>query len=400
MIRFKLLGAVAAAVVLGLMALPAPVRAQDAAAPVRLVAAGEAAPVLPNQPSCGPDDLPDTALRAFRRNDGSVVAFASAFESYPLTGPTLLRLAKACRSAYHSAKSADAARFDDETWIAATWTENGRDVMAIAHHEYHGEKHPGHCLGTTPRECRYGVLLHLISHDGGMTFRKTTPTPLAAAPVRQSVDQRRDTGFFQPSNIFEWNGYKHVFVRTSGGGAQPPATCIMRARDPLDPASWEIYDGASFRPALFNPYAGDPATRPVCAQVSRLNGLVWSALALRGGGLLALLTVLEPGTRRTRLATSVSTDLLHWSAPLPVEGVDLQWTDRCPTTPYLHYPSLVDPGSRRRNYDDSGSDALLFLTSIQIRDCKFTMNRTLVVMPVRLVAGATAGGKQPGGTQR
>ena len=354
---------------------------------ITVVTKGEPRLILRSQ-ECGPEDVPDAGLRVFRRQDGSIYGFASGYDNFPIAGQALSDLHRVCKSAYQSEHNANPESFDDETWLAATWTDNGRDIMAIGHNEYHGEQHPGACHGTSPRVCRYGVLLHLTSHDGGSTFTKTTSSPLVAPPIRQEVDQQRDTGFFQPSNIFEHDGWKYVFVRTSGGGSQKAATCLMRSDKPESPASWGIYDGSAFRPALFNPYADDVVSRPSCAPLANINGLVWTVVQLRGTDfLIALLTRVDSRTNITRLMTSTSRDALHWSAPRIVQGINLEWSESCPTSPYLHYPSLVDPQSSRRNFDDVGTSALLFFTSIEVSHCKFTMHRDLIAQPVQILIG-------------
>jgi hypothetical protein len=335
---------------------------------------------------CEDIDIPDAGFRAFRRSDGKIVGIASHYITRTLTGSTLQVLRReSCRPALVSQRNPDPAQHDDQTWLAATWTDDGINVAAIGHHEYHGELHPGMCAGKTPRECRYGVLTLYVSHDGGANFKRVTSRPIAAVPVRQSFDQGKDVGFFQPSNIFESGGFKYVFVRTSGGGAQTAATCLMRAKNPLEPGSWQIFDGKMFRPSLFDPYKDDLSQGPICKQVSTLNGLVWTVVRHRQRGVfIAVLTVIEPITRTTRLATSVSRDALNWSKPKLIDGIALEWSVGCGPGPVYHYPSLVDPDAPGRNFDTTDDEALLFLTAIQRSDCKMTMDRDLVYRRTKL----------------
>jgi hypothetical protein len=361
--------------------------ANEPPAPIKLVIKSEFEPAFDwAKTQCNSDDVPDEALRAFRRRDNSIMAYAANHSNNFMTGGGLLALQKDCRQAYISHHLEDPAAYDDETWVMSPWTSDGRHVMAIAHHEYHAELHPGRCLGRSPRQCRYGVLLHLVSNDGGATFVKSTPTPLAAVSVRAAPDQGRDIGFFSPSNIFERDGFEYVYVRTSGGGPQRPATCLMRSNNPIDPKSWRIYDGKRFVPSMFDPYVDAPDDRKPCAQISTLNGLVWSVLTFRDTGVLvALLIVDDPATHRARLATATSRDALHWSSPLYVDGFDVAWGERCPNSPELTYPSLLDPKSKRRNFDDTGTDALLFVTALTVQSCRVTMQRDLRVAHVELV---------------
>jgi hypothetical protein len=328
---------------------------------IKLSIEGEFQPVFNWAKSqCEKMDLPDAGLRAFRRADNSVEAFAAHYTNYFMLGPSLLDLKKQCHSAYPSGHNANPAAFDDQTWIAATWTDDGRHVMAVGHLEYHGELYPGRCEAPKNVQCRYGALLDLNSDDEGAHFTKS-PNPLAAAPAREEPNQKPSVGIFQPSNIFEHDGWKYVFARSSGGGAQPAAACLLRSRDPMNEQSWQIFDGDGWESASFNPYTQDWGDRKPCAQVSTLNGIVWSVLTFRPTGVLvAVISVIEPQTGKPRLATSTSSDALHWSK-LDYVDLDLEWGAPCPKSPALGYPSLMDPSSTRRNFDDTGTDAVIFV---------------------------------------
>jgi hypothetical protein len=336
---------------------------------------------------CNTDDVSDAGLRPFRRSDGKILAFANnQADNFPLIGTNLLNLRKDCSPAYISKHDGDPSAFNDQIWIAATWTDDGIHVMAIGHQEYHGEK-VGRCSVKSFNQCRYGSLVHMISDDGGLTFRKTQSRPLAAPSQRQSAGQEHIVGFSQPSNIFEHDGWKYVFILSDGGGRQPSGgTCLMRSRQPMDPKSWTIFDGQDFRPSSFDPYRDDEQAAPICARIPRLNGLVWSVLNVRGSGILvALLTIIAPETNAVKLATSTSFDALHWSPLMALPDIDMQWTNRCPKSPMMHYPSLVDVTSSRRNFDDTGFYPQLFLTLIDIDHCKFTMDRRLAVLQAKLI---------------
>lgn len=335
---------------------------------------------------CEDIDIPDTALRAFRRADGKVVAVASHYVTYTLVGSDLYGLKKdGCLVSYRSPKDPDPSHYDDQTWLAATWTDDGMSVAGVGHHEYHGELHPGRCAGKTPRECRYGVLSLFSSKDGGRSFGHANLRPIAAVSVTQQFDQGKDIGFFQPSNIMEWEGHKYMFVRTSGGGRQAPSACLMRATNPLKPDSWEIYDGKGYRQSLFDPYKDDPTKGPVCGQIPGLNGMVWGLLRHRSRDVfIALLAVNQPGTKTLRLAISASKSLLSWPRPKVVEGIAFEWSGECSAGPVYHYPSLIDPDAPGRNFDTTDDDALLFLTAINRRDCKMSLDRDLIYRRVHL----------------
>lgn len=334
---------------------------------------------------CDELDIPDAGLRVFRRFDGQVVGIASHYVIRPLLGPSVTELKRRdCTPALVSQQRAEVSEFDDRIWLAATWTDDGRHIAAIGHNEYHGELH-ANCIGTSPRQCRYGVLTLFSSDDGGRSFRRSGVRPIAAPSVQFKRDQGRDVGYFQPSNVIDVAGIKYVFVRTTGGGRQNAATCLMRSQNPRDATSWEVYDGTGFKASSFDPYQDDQKNAVNCAQIPKLNGLVWSVVRHRDRGIfVAILTVIESASKKTRLAFSTSTNLLDWSSPRPIEGVELGWDDAC-SSEFFHYPSLIDPEAPGRNFDSVGDHALLFLTAIHRSKCHATMDRDLVYRPVRIV---------------
>ena len=327
---------------------------------------------------CENIDVVDAGLRAFRDRQGQVVGIASEYRTRIMTGPSLLEMSKHCAVSLDSAANPDPAVHNDWTWILATWTPDGVNVLGIGHNEYHGENHAGRCLGKTPRECRYGTLVFLESHDGGRHFTRSATRPLAAVPVRQAGDFGKDIGFFSPSNIFHSGSAEYVFVRTSGGGAQPAATCLFRSSEPLNPDSWQMYDGKGFRTQRFDPYRDDTATYIPCAQIPRLNGMVWSVLTHEASGrLIALLTVIDPVTRQNRLAISTSQDPLHWTHPVMIAADFFGGKATCDKEGIYWYPSLIDPNSKARNFDTTGDNPVLFVANLHISKCRITMSRDL-----------------------
>lgn len=334
---------------------------------------------------CDEFDIPDEGLRAFRAADSQVVGIASSARTRILKGASLLDMKKQCAVSLDSAGNPDPAAHDDRTFLASLWSPDGVNVVGIGHDEYHGESHPGRCLWATPRQCRYGTLVFLNSNDGGNQFQRMATRPLAAVPVRQAGDAGRDVGFFQPSNIFHWGNAEYVFVRSSGGGVQKPATCLLRATRPLDPDSWQIYDGKSFRTQRFDPYLDDPAKYVPCANIPGLIGMVWSVLTHEPTGtLVALLTVSDPVTRGNRLAISTARDPLHWTRPTEIQADFLFAHPECGKEGAYFYPSLIDPTSPSRNFDTTGDDPVLFLTHIKIANCRLTLTRDLYYVPAHL----------------
>src|SRR4051812_37748612 len=69
---------------------------------------------------CEELELPDAPLRAFRRSDGAVVAFATHYLNRHLIGPAPAKLSLDCHIVYQGAHLEDPGKFDDRTWITAT----------------------------------------------------------------------------------------------------------------------------------------------------------------------------------------------------------------------------------------------------------------------------------------
>jgi hypothetical protein len=54
----------------------------------------------------------------------------------------------------------------------------------------------------------------------------------------------------------------------------------------------------------------------------------------------------------------------------------------CGTQP-VAYPSLLDPDSPSRNFEDTDDDAFVYLTRITMRGCQTGWSRDLVRLPIR-----------------
>lgn len=153
--------------------------------------------------ACDGDDVPDAPSRAFRDADGGIVLFGLHTKNRALRGPDLDRLKIDCTPTMPSKGDPEPAAYDDANWIAATWTEDGKRVEALVHHEYQANTHPGRCAHKEYLACWYNTVVAVSSGDAGRRFdRPATPTVVAAAPFRQDVGQGRHRGFFNPSNIF------------------------------------------------------------------------------------------------------------------------------------------------------------------------------------------------------
>lgn len=336
----------------------------------------------PKRDACDGDDVPDTNARAFRTADGGIALFAMHTLNRALRGPDFDRLKLDCRPPLRSGGSADPAAYDDASWITATWTEDGRTVDALVHHEFQANTHPGLCPAGVYLACWYNTILGVRSSDGGLTFRRfSPPAVVAAAPFRQEVGQGRHRGFFNPSNIVGDGSARYFLTSTTGWAGQSSGPCLFRTTTPGDPSSWRAFDGRAFTIRYADPYRGEPKPPP-CLSVRPFPAPVGSVVRHRPTG--AWLAVFqakadgrdfpEPGF----YATS-SRDLLAWDKPRLVLAGHTLYDDPCAAKGRLiAYPSLIDPEAAGRNFDDAGNAADLYFTTLKVEGCTVTSERDLV----------------------
>lgn len=335
----------------------------------------------PKRDACDGDDVADTNARAFRDETGGIVLFAMHKFNRALRGPDFDRLKIDCASPLRSGFSADPAAYDDASWITATWTDDGRNVQALVHHEFQANTHPGLCGKPSYLACWYNTIVAATSKDGGRSFaRFDPPAVVAAAPFRQEVGQGRHRGFFNPSNIFADGPERYMLTSTTGWSGQDAGPCLFRTRTPADPSSWRAYDGQNFSIRYPDPYRAKPNPAP-CRHIRPFPTPVGSVTRHRRTGVwIAVLqaaaageTYPEPGF----YATS-SRDLLVWDRPRLILAGRTLYDDPCTSGGrLLAYPSLIDRSAKGRNFDDVGDTADLYYTELRVDGCAVTSDRPL-----------------------
>jgi hypothetical protein len=311
-----------------------------------------------------------------------------------MVGPELGKLSMDCRVVMQSTMDPDPAAFDDREWIASVFTEDGRTIEALVHSEYQGHLRPAVCALASYFACWSNAITAARSTDGGDTFVQTPPKLVASVPY-QYLPGAGPYGFFEPSNVVQdpKTGYFFVLMMAQQRGLQQTGTCVMRTRTPSQPSSWRAWDGRQFSTAFVNPYVVpglDPA-RHLCAPVSSPNivtmheSVVFDALRKR----FLLVGVREYWDRARRadvpgIYLSESTNFTNWSPPrLLMEG-ELPWTYSCGDRHPILYPSLIDPASPSRTFATTGDRAYLYFTQFNYHDCRQTIDRDLMRVPVNL----------------
>jgi hypothetical protein len=361
---------------------------QPTAAPaLKLTLQGEAQIVFtPKRDACDGNDVPDAPLRAFHAADGSVVAFGLHFVNRALRGPTLDAIKVDCKVVLNSKHLADPAAYDDYNWITAVWTNDGRTIDALVHHEYHANEHPGRCGAKDMMSCWFNTVLGYRSTDGGQSFARAGRDPVvASAPFTQDLFQGRHRGFFNPSNIVGDGDYRYFMSSTTGWSGQNFGVCLFRTRDPADPTSWRAWDGSGFSRRFGDPYAARKAAlndeRP-CQPIPPFQAPVGSILRHRASGQWIATYQAWKDEKYHPVAGiyyATSRDLKAWSTPRLLIAGATNYDDPCKAPGMLlGYPSLVDPHSQARNFDDAGDSAQLYYVTLETNGCSITSKRDLL----------------------
>jgi hypothetical protein len=344
--------------------------------------------------ACEPRDIPDAPARAYRDAGGEVHLIASHYVSRQMTGRDLNHLTNRCPVILRSAYSTLPRTFEDHEWIFSTYTLDGRTVFALIHDEYHGNFRAGTCLPQSLEPCFYGAVTLAASKDGGDTFRHARPPPghlIAEVPYRYRLG-RGPSGIFHPSNIVRKDGYYYyALVATHKYGAQRGGACVIRTNRLSDPASWRAWDGDGFDVRFVDPYkVRVAASKHVCEPVSP-EAIADMTMSLTFNTYFDKYLLVGPAVdysaRKRRnlwgFYYALSDDLVHWSRRKLIKEAEIPQTYRCGDADPVQYPSVLDPGSKSRNFETTGRQPYLYFTRFHYSGCRQTLNRDLVRVPIK-----------------
>lgn len=352
----------------------------------------------PGHQGCGPNDLPDAAARAFRDADGLIHLIAAHYENRQFVGPSFKALKHPCEQIFVSREDPDPGAYADRSWLTAVFTEDGRTVHALIHHEYQGSTHPSPlCPSRQYGLCWENSILATVSTDGGYHFAQPTiPRDLVAtAPLRYIGEAaKKPIGYFQPSNIVAHGGHYYALLKATAFGDQPGGPCLFRTTDLSRPRGWRAWDGHAFTVSFPDPYrepVPDPA--PYCVPVATPYGLGDTVMSLVQDEASALFIAVSsimgrPGTRfpQDGIYYAVSRDLLSWSVPSLLVAAPLPWTHTCEIKTTNSYPSLIDHAAPDRNFSTISSESVLYLyfTETAFTGCGSSKERKLLRRRLRI----------------
>ena len=346
-----------------------------------------------SESACGPFNYPDLPARAFRDHRGQTQLLISHFDNFRMVGPSLDRVTVDCDPVMLSDRSGRPRLFSDREWIGSIFTRDGKNIWALVHNEYQGNRHRGRCPSGRYMRCWYNAITLARSFDGGRTYSQSRPPRhlVAAAPYRYEPDGG-PAGVFTPSNVVIGpDGFKYALVRVRDPGVQR-GTCLIRTRRIQRAGSWRAWDGEGFGGRFGNPYEAGQRRRTPCRPVGQgeIAEMAESLTYSTALGRYLLVGLAPPsrdsiGPKARGVYFSTSQDLVHWSERKLVTRAVTKQSYRCGGPSPLSYPAVIDPESGSRTFATSGARPYLYYTQFRYEDCHKTADRDLVRVPLEVL---------------
>lgn len=328
-------------------------------------------------------DVTDVPPTAFRRDDGTVIMLAGNRQNFYLEGPSLDQVKRtSCGSLLPPAPKDDPAAFQDNEWLSALYSFDGKTVYGFVHNEYHGEEHGfAECQVTDRRNraCWYAATTLVVSKDGGRTFGRLPPPDnvVAALPYKFSPEMLR-AGLGAPKVVGDpRDGSLYIFSTFLDRNRRVKAgQCVVRALGQKQ-GVWRTWDGKGFEFNTANPYDSSAANQNGdCTKVIHENIMSVKFIPARN----AFVAI---GIRQQEIVYSFSRDLLHWDTTqvlMPISAFAL-WTPGAERP--VWYVSLLDPSSKSRNFDTLEETPYLYFVRFHIQNGRL-VNQRRDLMRVRL----------------
>ena len=336
---------------------------------------------------CEPYDIPDLPARAFRDAQGMVHLISAHLAGRSFNGPSLNEVKRDCEVIMQSDHDGDPSKYDDNEWIAATYTEDGNTIYAVIDNEFHGWEH-GMCSGNDNFACWYNALTMAVSTDGGHSFAHAAEPPahlLASLPY-QYEDGAGPYGVMEPGSLIRKDGFYYLFVRIDGYRSDSQKLCLLRTDNLAQPASWRAWDGHDFSVVMHSPYDASTSTDSLrqCTAIDPDLGLVASSITyntyLHEYVMLGLSTDNFSTNREIwGVMYAFSRDLINWDRRVLLFEAPLMWSRQAGNPRVYHYPSLIDPDSTSLSFETTGKTAYLYLTRFNGGD---PLDRDLIRIPV------------------
>jgi hypothetical protein len=337
---------------------------------------------------CGLWDIPDTPVRFWRSEDGRVHRIFGAEQNRKGSGAKPGEITHNCQILFSGSEDPDPATFDDHIWISTILANAQGSVSALGHVEYHGHLRPDRCASRVYRHCWHNTLIELaLRHDGTFARAPGSEAMVASLPHPYAGDLGRRTGYFNPSNALERDGYFYVYFFAERYLEQKRGVCVMRRPVSGGASDWRAWDGQSFSVIFKDPYRDiiPDADRHVCQPLSNLRSTLSGVVRLDSRNLYLGVSAWNAPERfgGTGIYLTTSSDLITWNQPRPLLKLPLLWDRECQAPAAYAYPTLVDEDSARVLFDEVSNRFWLYLVRMQIKaDCQIGPQRDLVRFPL------------------
>jgi hypothetical protein len=351
---------------------------------------------------CGPNFIPDSPARMFRRADGNMELIAAHFEDWMMLGRNFGSLKASCQSIMDPDEYNR--KVQGHLWIQATYTLDGRHIEGLISQDLSRTTMAEGCNPENiPGRCWVNQIIGVSSGDMGTHFNPGSV--VASYGNTFPSNEQWHFGFFTASNIVRQGDFYYVVLyqtppSTPGlaGGMTQSGNCLFRTNTILNPASWRAWTGTGFtydanrgkgRCALISPADSGPFR-----SIQYLpKDHQWIALTAGRHQL--------PGDPRPvpGFYAMTSPDLMHWNGYARVMAVPLAARSDSMDS-LFSYPSLIDPDSSTNNFETLDHEtAILVFTVHHLLRGTGTMNRDLEFVPVRVaVVQASRQCSTPGST--
>ncbi len=321
---------------------------------------------------CSKDDVPDSPAMAFINKAGQVVLFNGIAGSYPSIGTSLNTVKRDCTQslfANNPDPKAGPEAYYNNTWLRNPWTYDGQIIYALVHNEYN----------TGPTGW-YPNIIAAKSTNAGKSFEiirdaQDKPQVAMITPYRYS-DEGQSQGIAQQTNTLSKieNGrrYFYVLVFNNVGHGHPKGNCLVRNDDISDPSRWRAWDGKGFNTMMNVSLYKDSKLNPeqhVCQTIiPKIGCTSWTFNTTLKQYIAVCNLPSNEKRNEAAFAYILSHDMLHWSEPVVLKNVhslkEYRESSKGSGVNAEAYPSLLDPASRDRNFEYSGSHPYLYYTAM------------------------------------
>jgi hypothetical protein len=338
--------------------------------------------------ACDDLDFPDAPARAIRIGK-EVRLFASHYINRSFVGPSLRSVKRNCVVSYRGGENPDPWAYDDFSWIATPFIVDNLNLIALVHTEYQGHRYPGRCAFSNYFSCWMNSLQIVTSDDGGAHFVRDAGANswLVGLPYRYDPQAGVTTGYMNPSNIVERDGYYYFIAWAAPYKSQLKGNCIFRSKTPSDAKSWRAWDGQAFDTRFINPYTtaqvnpADHVCRPV--DISIVSGPAMSLTFNQVNRTYFLLFFDREKSGNLAAYFAYSTDIIHWTPGGKIFDLGGNRANPCGARDYA-YPSLIDENSSSPNFETITDSPYLYLTKSFIEGCARSSRRDLVRYKVHI----------------